>query len=420
MFGSGYLIATGLVLTASHVLQSPDSLKQPSPGDGCEVLAWPCESAEGWLPASVTWADSDHDIALVSVASNFATSPVRFGRFESAAVVPWEAIGFPIASLDAEGRQPETAFGRTPFSQAPSGRLALTVESREPRAREGGGSGWAGLSGAAVFSGERLVGVVTTDPGDWKRSLEAMRITTVTDVDGFREALGGTLVIEQADSLGELSEVLDRLPSRPDPRYRATLRVIRQRTPVLLGRDAELARIAAFAAGSGDAFGPSAGSSGYVWLTGKAWAGKTALLAEAVYDAPDQVDVVAYFLLARDTDASREGFLNAVVPQLTWLLDLDDPPTHDLALFRDLWARAAARAETLGRHLLLWWAGWMRTCVQQAPAWPPLCRRSNSVGTPACWWQAAPCPAFPQMSTPAIRYGPSRRFSSPKAPAPSS
>ncbi len=214
-------------------------------------------------------------------------------------------------------------------------------------------SEWSGMSGAAVFAGDLLLGVVTEH--STQRGPSDITVTplarladpeqTLTDAAEWWSRLG----VDNPDNLRPLPDV----PSRPDPHYRAMLRVIRQRTPVLLGRDAELARIAAFAAGSGDAFGPSGESSGYVWVTGKAWAGKTALLAEAVHDAPDQVDVVAYFLLARDTDASREGFLNAVVPQLTRLLDQDDPPTHDLALFRDLWARAAARAETVGRQLLL-------------------------------------------------------------------
>lgn len=215
-FGSGYLIATGVVLTACHVLEPPDSEEQPEAGDVCEVLAWPCDSDEGWLAASVAWADSDRDIALVSVAAEVTVSPVRFGRLEGAVIVSWSAVGFPVASLDAEGRQPESAFGRTsPISQAPGGRLALTVESREPRSRQGNETGWAGLSGAAVFCGEHLVGVVTTDPGEWTRSLGATRITAVTDLEAFREALDGGPVVEQAGGLDEFEKVLDRLPPGP-------------------------------------------------------------------------------------------------------------------------------------------------------------------------------------------------------------
>ena len=63
--------------------------------------------------------------------------------------------------------------------------------------------------------------------------------------------------------------------------------------------------------------------------------------------------MVAYFLIARDSQASREQFLTAVVPQVAWLLDENVPQIIDMHVFQDFWERAAARAETLGRHLLL-------------------------------------------------------------------
>ena len=114
-----------------------------------------------------------------------------------------------------------------------------------------------------------------------------------------------------------------------------------------------MSRIEEFATGSSDAFGPATGSDGYVWLIGGAWAGKTALLAEAVSTMPASVDVVAYFLIARESRASRDQFLAAVVPQLAFLLDIDTPQPIDMHVFRDLWARAAQRAENRSRHLLL-------------------------------------------------------------------
>jgi hypothetical protein len=129
--------------------------------------------------------------------------------------------------------------------------------------------------------------------------------------------------------------------------------VIHHWTPVLVGRDDDLAQISAFAAGAVDAFGPGTGSAGYMWLAGGPWAGKTALLAEAVHSVPASVDVVAYFLIARDSQASREQFLTAVIPQLAWLLDENVPQTIDMPVFQDFWERAVVRAETAGRHLLL-------------------------------------------------------------------
>ena len=68
--------------------------------------------------------------------------------------------------------------------------------------------------------------------------------------------------------------------------------------PQLLGRERDLADIAAFATGP----------AGYRWLIGGAYAGKTALLYEAVtVGLPDEVDVVCYFLSRRASDADTAG-----------------------------------------------------------------------------------------------------------------
>jgi WD40 repeat protein len=144
-----------------------------------------------------------------------------------------------------------------------------------------------------------------------------------------------------------------RVPDKPEPAYRATLRVVHHWTPDLRDRDEDLTRIRAFAMGATGVFGANSESSGYVWLVGGPWAGKTALVAEAVHRLAPDVDVVAYFLIARESDASREQFLAAVVPQLAWVLGEDVPSAIDLAILRDLWARAAAQAARLHRHLLL-------------------------------------------------------------------
>ncbi|HSZ29283.1 MAG TPA: hypothetical protein VK784_05935, partial [Pseudonocardiaceae bacterium] len=215
-----------------------------------------------------------------------------------------------------------------------------------------GQSEWSGMSGAAVFVGDKLVGVVAEHAP--RRGTSDL---TLTPLDLLRDPV--TAPANSSQWWAKLGvkdpATLPRMPtmaSRVEPTYRATLRVIRGRTRVLLSREDELSRIAAFATGSSDAFGAATGSGGYLWLVGGAWAGKTALLAETVFTKPASVDVVAYFLIARESQASQEQFLAAVVPQLAWLLDTDTP-SHDIHVFRDLWARAAQQAENHGRHLLL-------------------------------------------------------------------
>ncbi len=136
-----------------------------------------------------------------------------------------------------------------------------------------------------------------------------------------------------------------------EPAYRATLRQLQAHTGVLQDRDRELAAIGAFAAGRPSVLAPP--GSQYAWLVGGPWAGKTALLAEAVHALPPEVDCVAYFLTRPTGDADRERFLAAVVPQLAWLLGTDRPSALDEYVLRQLWEQAAQRAADTGRHLLL-------------------------------------------------------------------
>src|SRR5207302_939754 len=120
-----------------------------------------------------------------------------------------------------------------------------------------------------------------------------------------------------------------------------TVQEIRKRTDLLTGRQDDLAAIASFAAGD----------EGYRQLVGEAWAGKTALLAEAATALPE-VDVVCYFLSRREADADSSRFLAAIVPQLASLLE-EAPPAADLYQFRELWQRATERAGANRRPLLL-------------------------------------------------------------------
>jgi WD40 repeat protein len=158
--------------------------------------------------------------------------------------------------------------------------------------------------------------------------------------------LQGTLS-EQAlvQLLADVGEGTRRQYARPSlaPAYQATVREIRHRTTVLRERRRELADIASFATGR----------EGYRWLVGEAYAGKTALLAEAVTSGlPSQVDTVCFFLSRLETDADSNRFLAAMVPQLAGVLN-EDAPDPDPHQFRALWLRASRATAARARHLLL-------------------------------------------------------------------
>jgi hypothetical protein len=172
-FGSGYQVDADLVLTAAHVLRS----------GACEVLS----SAGAWLPARVVARAPDLDLAVVQVAGlPPIEGPVRWGRLRGgASELRWDAIGFPVAG----GREPEHAWGTvSPQTGTPGRRLGLTLSSRDARSSVDA-SGWAGLSGAAVFCGDVLIGVVTDDPAGFDNSLGAVRVAAIADHPDLHAAL---------------------------------------------------------------------------------------------------------------------------------------------------------------------------------------------------------------------------------------
>jgi len=193
--GSGYLVADGLMLTAAHVLERTAGTPVRV-GESVEVA----RLGGDWHSGTVRWVDAGHDVAVVSCPDLHADGGIRWGRLVGSNPVSWGSVGFPRASIDLESRrQPEHAFGRvSPISERTTGRLALTVESRHPRDDPAPGkahSPWAGLSGAAVFSGEYLIGVVTADPGMYERSLVGCRVEAFCANPELTELLDESLLL---------------------------------------------------------------------------------------------------------------------------------------------------------------------------------------------------------------------------------
>lgn len=95
--------------------------------------------------------------------------------------------------------------------------------------------------------------------------------------------------------------------------------------PRLVGREAELARLAAFCTAPD---GASAGS--YVWWRAAEWTGKSALLSRFVLDPPPGVRVVSFFIAARFAgNSDRAAFVEIITEQLGDLLCETVPPFQD-------------------------------------------------------------------------------------------
>lgn len=302
-FGSGYIVAPGWVLTAAHVLVPADSAAEVpddivkafmqgavQEGDRCEVAGWASlEVAPGpdqirWLPGRVAALDLDFDVAAVEV-SDLGTEVhgSTLGRLDGNEPVPWTAVGFPAAAGDERGRQPEHAWGAVSpitgaFKSGSSGRhLGLTIDSRRARLTTRGTSGWAGLSGAAVFVGGLLVGVIIEDPPGFTGSLIARRVEDIASRGKLAPALGGLeirAVNAHEPGLKDLQRL--NLPARPE---------------TFIGRTKELKTLA--------------DTPGTVVITGLSGVGKTSLAAEHAHRClfdQHSVDLIWWFNAANRRD----------------------------------------------------------------------------------------------------------------------
>jgi hypothetical protein len=171
--GSGYRVSQGMVLTAAHVVSSLPLWRsdEPVPEDGdAQGVCWARSLGEAaWLPTVVVWRDEDKDLAVLRLAPGSpsmpaGSQPLRLGRVDGLEPVAVTGVGFPWAQerLDRV-RDSEQLFGFiAPATTMKSGLYAVTLLTAPPTDR-GGGSPWAGMSGAALFAGPFLVGVVVVD-----------------------------------------------------------------------------------------------------------------------------------------------------------------------------------------------------------------------------------------------------------------
>ena len=352
-YGSGCRVSGRLVLTAAHVVADAVSIGIRGPDK---------KQASATL---ILVGDPDSvDLALVEVNDDVGQVPqmpmaaVDRARPSAAVIERCHAIGYPQfkefpGPNGTSVRETADAYGEIPvLSGLVGGLLTLQVSSAPENLPDAsaalGESQWAGMSGAPVVAGEYLLGVVSEHAP--REGASAITVTPLSRLDPdlqrswpgvpdsalWRTQLsgpGGTLTLQ-------LLPASEKRGMRP---YWPTVREIRRRTPQLIARQQELADIAAFAV-SGD---------GYRWVAGEAWAGKTALVAEAMITAmPPEVDVVAYFLSRRESDANSNHFLAVVVPQLAFLVD-EDPPAPDWHAFLRLWEEALEVVRSRDRHLLL-------------------------------------------------------------------
>lgn len=179
--GSGYRISDAAVLTAFHVV-----------AEAAEVqVRFDADRPSQWVAAAVVaWSDAGTDVAVLAFEPEPGATPLapaRFGRIgdDRHAVVEVHAAGFPLwkQRRRADGRvfrELHQADGTVAaLSNLRTGTLEITVPvaAADPDPKV---SPWSGMSGAAVWAGCHIVGVVAEHHrGEGLGRLTAARIDHV-------------------------------------------------------------------------------------------------------------------------------------------------------------------------------------------------------------------------------------------------
>ncbi|MFF2166595.1 tetratricopeptide repeat protein [Streptomyces sp. NPDC058175] len=328
--GSGYLVGPRLVLTSGHVARAEGravtAFRPGRPGEFAGTVVW-CGTPGGRDDAALVLLDDPHWVPTSEAVPWGRTVTHRTGISCACWGVP-NLVQRPDRPVEVSQLSGRINAG----DQMVGDRYVMQMDGHPPE----GPSPWGGLSGAAVFCGDLLNGVIAADPaGRAHAVLEAVPAYMLLRDPQFRARLaehGGSPVCQGV----ELRELDDPSPGGATAHTPAGLLTARRAVVPFLGRDEELEELLAWAAL------PSTG----VWLLhGPGGQGKTRLaqqfgerLARDAWAvvwprataAPEQLSVIA----------------DVVVPTLV-VVDYAEGRVHQLAALLSELAHRGRRVKVL-------------------------------------------------------------------------
>jgi tetratricopeptide (TPR) repeat protein len=242
--GSGYLVSPALVLTARHVVAED---RRPWPR--VQVHIWhPAHGSPALTDGHVCWQHPAEDLALVRISQPVAVpgAPVRWGRAVGTSDLRYTGLGFPkSAEYQDKRRFAEPLAGQfNPLSLDPDG-YALNSDSAPDEGSDA--ALWIGVSGAAVFAGGLLTGVVTRDDRRFAgRRLRAAPVHTCISDPEFARLVSADAGVPPRVEPVELADFLDARMAKAPARTPGSLLAATAEAVDFYGRDEVLARLAAW------------------------------------------------------------------------------------------------------------------------------------------------------------------------------
>ncbi|MFD4945736.1 FxSxx-COOH system tetratricopeptide repeat protein [Streptomyces sp. NPDC058409] len=203
--GTGYLVTDRLILTAFHNVEGAGRLDaRRLHGEWAEAeIIWPREPPD-------LERDPQADAALIRITDQSWSpprgAPVRWGRIDHMAPMVsneqlgFTALGFPRSELLNKQRDTKQISGDIErLTGLKSGLIRAYVNRVATPDKPSDTSRWKGASGAALFSGPWLIGVIVTDRDrDYSANqLTAVSLASLVARPGFVDALGSDPLLER-------------------------------------------------------------------------------------------------------------------------------------------------------------------------------------------------------------------------------